>query len=198
MEDVRKLLVEIARCPIATEIRAGSLASSLCCQKIVGLQKNNTSFQLPEPWSGRIDQARILFVSSNPSIDPAEHYPDPSWESDSIIHFFQHRFDRNGCVKQLKALRRDGTCTRVVNYWTHARARTSEILEKERKKIVPGDDFALTEVVHCKSPMGAGVKEAREFCSGRYLERVLSVSAARVLIVYGDHAKKQSVAVSVP
>ena len=58
-----------------------------------------------------------------------------------------------------------------------------------RGKIEPGVDFALTEVVHCKSLMGSGVLEAREFCSKRYLERVLSVSAAKVLVVCGEKAR---------
>jgi hypothetical protein len=55
--------------------------------------------------------------------------------------------------------------------------------------ITPGLDFALTEVVHCKSRNEVGVKEAQEFCSKRYLDRILSVSAAKVIVVFGQSAK---------
>jgi hypothetical protein len=56
--------------------------------------------------------------------------------------------------------------------------------------ITPGLDFALTEVVHCKSRNEVGVKEAQEFCSKRYLDQILSVSAAKVLVVFGQSAKE--------
>jgi hypothetical protein len=46
------------------------------CSRIIesqGLPQNAEAlerFQLPEPWQGHLDRALILFVSSNPSIDP--------------------------------------------------------------------------------------------------------------------------------
>jgi hypothetical protein len=51
--------------------------------------------------------------------------------------------------------------------------------------ITPGLDFALTEVVHCKSRN----KEAQGFCSQRYLDQILCVSAAKVIVVFGQSAK---------
>jgi len=66
------------------------------------------------------------------------------------------------------------------------RGRSREILQR---KIEPGIDFALTEVVHCKSRREYGVSEARDECSNRYLQRVISVSAAKLLIVYGEQAE---------
>jgi hypothetical protein len=58
-----------------------------------------------------------------------------------------------------------------------------------QRKIKAGIDFALTEVVHCKSRKERGVPEALNFCVERYLQRVLTISAASVLIIYGKHAK---------
>jgi hypothetical protein len=58
-----------------------------------------------------------------------------------------------------------------------------------KREVRPGFDFALTEVVHCKSWKGHGVEEARDVCSKRYLERVLSISPTNVFIVYGTEAK---------
>jgi len=189
MESVRKLLLDIVRCPVTDEIRSGTSKISPC-QKIVQLQ-TDMSFQLPEPWSGQIDSAPILFISSNPSIDQQEMYPDDSWNSDRTIDFFHNRFtSRASWVKDgLYALRRNGTRTPWVRFWAAARARASEILEKERNEIVPGIDFALTEVVHCKSRKEEGVKEAQEFCSQRYLRSVLAISAAKIFVVYGKVAR---------
>src|SRR5215472_4513041 len=188
MESARKLLEDIARCSIACDIRAGSEAQR-ACGLIVGLQTGD-AFQLPEPWSGRIDIAPILFISSNPSIDPLEKYPDESWEGELIVDFFQNRFTSKvgWVIDGLYALRRDGSRTDWVRFWASARSRASEILQKEKNEIVSGVDFALTEVVHCKSRNEIGVREAQSFCSNRYLARVISVAAAEVLVVFGEIA----------
>jgi hypothetical protein len=118
-------------------------------------------------------------------------YPESSWEPQQIIDFFQNRFSSSSrWVDRLCALRKDGTRTRWVKFWAAARARVSEILERPKAEIRPGIDFALTEVVHCKSRKEEGVKEARSFCTNLYLERVLSIAAAKTIIVFGDHAKE--------
>lgn len=189
MTDYRGILKEIAHCSIANEIRSGASISN-DCQRIVRLQAG-ASFQIPEPWSGQIDSAPILFISSNPSINELELYPDESWDLDRISDFFHNRFTSSaGWVdSHLRALRRDGTRTDWVRFWASARARAREILAEYKKEIVPGKDFALTEIVHCKSRDEEGVKEASDCCSNRYLERILSISAAKALIVYGVHAR---------
>jgi hypothetical protein len=184
-----QLLLQIARCEFAVGDSARS-ETSHCCHKIVQLQPQN-AFQLPEPWSGQIDKAPILFISSNPSITQQEYYPDNTWRNENIIDFFQNRFTTpNGPAAELKALFRDGNRARVNNYWAHARARTSEVLGKPKNGVKAGVDFALTEIVHCKSRNEVGVKEAREFCFDRYFNSVLSIAIAPVFIVYGKHAAK--------
>lgn len=189
MTDVEQLLIDISHCPVAAAVRSGQVGCDPC-QNIIRSQKAST-FQLPEPWSGRIDVAPILFLSSNPSIDELEMYPDSSWEPNQVIDFFQNRFSSpSRWVTRLCALRKDGTRTRWVKFWAAARARVSEILEKPKAEIRPGIDFALTEVVHCKSRKEVGVKDARSFCSNLYLERVLSIAAANTIIVFGEHAKQ--------
>lgn len=191
MTEYRQLLIEIARCPIASKIRTGAHEGRHPCSMIVDSQATS-SFQLPEPWSGNLDVAPVLFVSSNPSIDDSERYPDLTWTEDQTRDFFHNRFGapagwvRNG----LYTLQKDGSFSRNwVRFWAAARSRAAELLEKERALITPGLDFALTEVVHCKSRNEVGVKEAQEFCSQRYLDRILSVSAAKVIVVFGQSAK---------
>jgi len=190
MDDIRQLVIEIAHCSIAKKIRSGESPDSPC-RKIVGLQTGSL-FQLPEPWSGNIDSAPILFISSNPSIDEREQYPDEFWSDERLVNFFHNRFGSDpGWVRDLRASQKDGSWSRrPVAFWCHARARAAEILGKRRREIRPGIDFALTEVVHCKSRAELGVKEARQACSYRYLDRILSLSKAKALIVYGKHAKE--------
>lgn len=187
MNEAQKLLMEISNCPVAASVRAGQDGP---CQKIVSSQ-TGISFQSPEPWSGQIDTAPILFLSSNPSIDENEIYPDASWKAERINEFFQERFSSPfGWVdSRLCALKKDGARTKWVNYWAAARARVSEVLGRPNTEIKAGVDFALTEVVHCKSRKQVGVGEALEFCSDRFLDRVLSISVAHVMIVYGKHAR---------
>jgi hypothetical protein len=188
MASPNELLLEIACCPVARDIRAGKVDSHECL-RIVKTQDGKRPFQVPEPWVGQIEHAPILFISSNPSFDEKEKFPTDNakdWPSERIVDFFENRFtSRAGWVKNLGVLHHDGIYSKPVRFWVSARARAAEILQKKNKQVAPGVDFALTEVVHCKSKGEIGVNEARDFCSKRYLKRILSVAAARVLVVYG-------------
>lgn len=69
-----------------------------------------------------------------------------------------------------------------VRFWIEVRQRAIELLERD---VQPGSDYALTEVVHCKSRKEAGVLEALPECASRYLRRVVALSQARVIVVFG-------------
>lgn len=60
--------------PVVLACRAGATHP---CSDIVGVQEHTSRerHQVPDPWSGAIEQAPILFVSSNPSISTDEPYP---------------------------------------------------------------------------------------------------------------------------
>ena len=85
---MNNIILEIAKC---CEVEKAKLNDSHSCNKIVMSQ--NDSFQLPEPWNGHLDNAEILFISSNPSIDPNENYPTASWKDEDIVSFFENRFE---------------------------------------------------------------------------------------------------------
>jgi hypothetical protein len=138
----------------------GNSPVSVPCHTVVSLQAGK-SFQVPEPWSGHIDIAPLLFVSSNPAIDELEVYPDESWEVGKAIDFFPRRFtSEDGWVIDGRALQQSGARGRGVSFWGHARNRAREIFQRE---VAPGVDFALTEVVHCKSLKERGVAMALDF-----------------------------------
>jgi hypothetical protein len=156
---------------------------------VVGAQPGRLDdLQVPEPWCGQIDRALLLFVSSNPGISDTEDYP--TWEStDAVLEdFFTHRFGGGQAewIREGKFRReRDGSYTQARPFWSKTRARAEEILDRPAR---PGIDYALTEVVHCKSRNAIGFESATRECSLRYFRRVLQVSSAVVIVVYGNKA----------
>jgi hypothetical protein len=146
----------------------------------------------PEPWNGHLADAKILFLSSNPSaaepgVEPAPYDVTSQSSDDALIALFDGAFDvglpriENG-VYWVDV---NGQRHAAVSYWASVRARAEEILGRPP---VPGIDYALTEVVHCGSRKEHEVEHALDQCVDRYLEPVLSISSARVVIVLGSHA----------
>jgi hypothetical protein len=156
-------------------------------------------FQLPEPWTGEIDRAPILFVGSNPSIGDDTHSlgatPDAEvWDS--------HHFVFGGGAKQYTF---DGKYTtlpngergrRAVATWAGVRKRAEELIPD--RPVVPGIDYALTEVVHCKSRSEIGVVRAMDECTKRHFETVMSVAAASVVVALGKARDRMRALYGIP
>jgi uracil-DNA glycosylase len=191
---INKLLREIARCPNVSQCfeRNGSYNP---CGAIVRSQgsKKLALHQLPEPWSGRLEDAPIPFLSSNPSMEQkgeeTEEYPPRSWENADIESYFTNRFGggrKTWITDGIHFLRLDGSYSRYVPFWAFVRQRAKELLQREVK---PGVDYALSEVVHCKSQKERGVNVALQECTKRYLTRVIAASGAKVIVVLGSIAQ---------
>ena len=142
MTKLNELLLAITRCP---ELITARTSGAHPCSKIASVQRHD-AYQVPEPWSGHIERAPILFVASNPSIDEDERFPTASWSEADTIDYFQRRFDSDAGYISQRAYNK-------VRFWTAVRARAKEIFQRDA---VPGKDFALTELVHCKSRPRAG------------------------------------------
>lgn len=184
------LLSEITRCEVLKSCKSGVTATGPC-NRIVNVQRELplSSHQVPEPWTGDIEQARIVFISSNPSIDLDE--PFPVWADDvsKTRDFFINRFgDQEGQIKGgMYPPLKDGSWGPAVRFWSSVRQRAFEVLPDA----VPGVDYALTEAVHCKSRSEIGVAEARSACAERYLPRIVDSAAnAQLLVVFGVHAAR--------
>lgn len=183
-----ELLHEITRCPLIQAWFA-SPQSPNPCSKIIAFQhevhpESLDQHQVPEPWSGDLQRAPILFLSSNPSIDEQEEYPLWPWSDQWIEDFFVNRF--GGGRKQwiedgIRKLQCDGL-RRPVRFWIEVRQRAIELLGED---VQPGSDYALTEVVHCKAKKETGVQKALPECAKRYLRSVVALSQARVIVVLG-------------
>lgn len=182
------LLIEIARCPNVKLCLDQPNNNHHPCSKIVSAQNTTIdAFHLPEPWNGEIDTAPILFVSSNPSINANELYPSWSWSDSQVIDNFNNRFSKNWVKVENNRYYpklNDGTYAKANTYWGKVRNHAEIIMQR---KVVAGKDFALTEVVHCKSVNEIGVKEAILEC-GKYLPKILELSQASVIVVVGKKA----------
>src|SRR5579872_2451025 len=95
-EESRQLALEIVGCPVVAAVLRGVESP---CRSVVTFQKRPAAERwVPEPWSGHLDSAPILFLSSNPSSgDPDEPYrPDDLTASsgdEAILNTFDRAFD---------------------------------------------------------------------------------------------------------
>jgi hypothetical protein len=187
----KTLLLEIARCPIV-QLCIENSNNDHPCSMVVNIQGTVSimNHQVPEPWSGHIDTAPILFVSSNPSISELDEFPTGNWTDENIIDFFDNRFGggkKDWIREGKKGLGRDGKYLGSTQFWASVKLRAEELLERE---VEPGKDYALTEIVHCKSKSEIGVREASDFCTDRYFDRILAVSGASIIVVLGSAARE--------
>lgn len=189
----RKLFLAIAHCPVIRGIRAGQMPNSPCTA-IVNLQaRRPPEAQIAEPWVGHLDAAPILFIASNPGWDEGDGGIAPEGEAedeDKLIDRFVSYFDKDKkySVDGIRGLNADGKPQlRWVRYWAFAKRRAMELLSPT---VVPGLDYALTEVVHCnsKSEATGAVWEALKECGPRYLHPVLARSPAKLVVVVGKVA----------
>lgn len=188
---IKEAFRSVARCPNVRICLENAPASHPCSQ-IVTYQKDGygvdsyDQFQLPEPWTGEIDVAPILFVGSNPSIGEDNHATGASSDDeiwDSHHHVFgggskRYTFDGKYTTKP------DGTKNLPhVATWAGVRKRAEELIPD--RAVVPGIDYALTEVVHCKSRSEIGVASALETCVALHFNSVMGVAAASVIVALG-------------
>ena len=175
MKPREQLLLALTRC---SDVDQGRSNPSHPCAAVVNVQDAGTR-KVPEPWSGHIETAPILFIGSNPSIGEGDGDPTSCWTEADTVSYFQRRFDRDAGWVSPDEFNK-------VRFWTSVRARATELLGR---KAVPGEDFTLTEVVHCKSRGEQGVSYAVRHCAAKWLSRVVSQSAARVVVLLGRHAE---------
>jgi hypothetical protein len=205
--DYSKLLLKIARCHLLNcHFAKPSERSTHPCDGTIeyqhygpnGLEDHQVTadpdaHQLPEPWSGDIEHAPILFIGSNPSISRDEEFPKWSWANTSIEDYFTHRFSggtKSWINAQMEVLKNDGTYTESSAYWLSLQALAAELLNGLVADIKPGQDYVLTEIVHCKTKKEKFVARASwQTCADRYLASILKLSQASVLVLLGAKAR---------
>ena len=188
------LLFDICNCDNVAKVFS-SLYLKHPCYDIVKFQKgqgvkNINDFQLPEPWSGDIVNAPILFISSNPGYSNLELYPLLTWPKPIIADFFINRFKDRGpdysWVYKSRLLNKNGTRGKSVRYWSSIKKRAEELLERE---VIPGKDYCNTELVHCKSSDQIGVISALIECTDKFNLGITGISRAKLIIGVGSFVK---------
>jgi len=200
-----RLAAEICNCP---RREAALSDKSSPCHKVVKNQlkvtKEFSEFHRPEPWIGRLSTAKLLFISSNPglSVDQGsdrEEFPTQSWTPEESAEFFVERFNQNRdpviatfnnpdepdfLTRSIDGEYRSGgkNPKRPQATWSGIHKLACELLGQ---MCSPDSDYALTEIIHCKSLMGAGVAEASDTCADSWMARILNSSPANVLVVIG-------------
>lgn len=200
---VEELALSIATCK---EIKAACNDKSHPCNLVVMDQdyRVNSVRQSPEPWAGSLQNAPLLFVSSNPSIsagtNEAENFPTveshsglpiySEWSVADLVDFHTNRFDQSRNKPFVKSnshyLCKDGEYRGPVKYWREVFKLAKFISGKE---IDISNDICLTEVVHCKSKREKGVEKSMKKCAGNYMARILQLSNAKLVISYGAKAR---------
>jgi hypothetical protein len=215
--EIEQLALDIARC---TEISVAVTDAKHPCHKISHTQVavNGKYRQVPEAWVGNLATAKILVVSSNPSIstpekpgtgevyplagfaDLAESHPDWADDNMRLIDFQTQRLnqDRNKPFVTQNAqffcedkVYRGGDkvkSTKKSQNYWKAAFKQGQDLLGDSFSL--GHDLCLTEIVHCKSKREAGVAKAAPLCSQKYLHRILDSSNARLLVIGGRQARE--------
>ena len=196
-EQERALLLSVARCPLMT---MASGDSGHPCHDVVNAQPHEDARrQVPEGWAGNLRGASVVFLSSNPAIsvpasprlpETAEAYPVASCSDEEIAQYLGRRFDQavipSPFARDSRHLQLDGQyAARPTHFWVSMHRRASELLGPDAD---PSRNYVMTEVVHCKSSGETGVAMAARTCAGRYLDEILSLTAAPVVVVVGKRA----------
>jgi hypothetical protein len=173
---------------------------------------------LPEPWVGHLETAPLLFLSSNPNLasrrkpgppgakaPPLERLgehtadehpsllrglsaPKSDWTDEEIIDRYTSQFDVFMTPDGTRQLLASGQPDKPVPYWRAIKRLADHLYGRQTR---PGIDYALTEVVRCKSPGEIGVGKAVKACAPLYLTRTLALSPASVICVVGRVARMQ-------
>lgn len=197
-KEERDLLWRIASCE---EISDALNGGSHPCRRVLESQRprSGLDLQVPEGWAGNLGAARVVFLSSNPSISEpgrsgfAERYPTRRCPEDEVVEFLGRRFDQTLDPPHVSAdLRHRQTngkfAPRPTRFWVGVKALAVELLGVEAD---PARNYVMTEVVHCKSKGEVGVAAAAKKCGTRYLNNILGLCPANVVIVLGTKAQKR-------
>lgn len=182
---IDRLIVDISRCPNIDICLSGRDRSHPCYDVVNSQAVGVEDFHLPEPWRGDLVNAPILFVSSNPSVSHETRHPTRSWSEVDVVDYYNNSFNGHWVKDDRFYLLSNGNHGGPAKYWSLAKNSASELLGREAKG---GSDYALTEVVHCKSKNDFVIGPAIRECADRHLYRVLEHSAARVIAVQGRKA----------
>lgn len=206
MDEVAELALDISSCG---EVNKALENENHPCHDVVKwqadqweppvLQITNSKMHRPEAWTGDLRTAPMMFLSSNPSFNPKENFPNwhsAEWKKEEIIDFAVNRFSeiphrKFGATESSILAEKDrtigfkGEVSERVPHWRWVRQFASLVYGKDISESSAVNDYVITELVHCKSPHEQGVIRALGMCKSKWLERILALSPAKLIFVAG-------------
>lgn len=205
----KELALNIGSCP---EVQVALKNASHPCHKVVSEQNGIIELEIhrqrPEPWIGSLATAKLLFLSSNPSISDdlgvtREDFPTYQWTNEQAADFFVNRFnpdvepvhvtfnheiEPDFLTRSLDGEYRNGIKNPKKSQptWKQTHARAIELLGKEAH---PHLNYAITEIVHCKSKDARGVEAASTLCIEKWLEKIFQTSPASIVVALGSKVR---------
>lgn len=208
-DDLGALALDIARCP---EVRKAADDTTHPCHRVVTQQtsfRHLSSCHTPEPWFGNLQNALVVGLASNPGLSKSdamdgEEFPTSEWEDSAIKDFFMNRLtsshgpfvtfnfagERNFLTRSRDGKYRSAHSNPKTpqKTWVAIHNRMLEILGDSAD---PSGNYALTEIVHCKSEKAIGVKQASSLCSDLWLDKKFARTNANVVLLLGKHARDE-------
>lgn len=212
----RNLALAIASC---SDVCSAIKDANHPCHKVVSWQADQfqpgitevigSQLHRPEPWTGDLEAAKIMFLSSNPSFNPAENFPnwnEKEWDDEDVSIFGAERFTSNverkfGAIDSVDASLRDRTIERSgklsdeVQHWKWVRQFAAFTLDKRLSETSAITDYVMTELVHCKSENEVGVSKSLSHCTDKWFGKIMELSAASLIFVAGAKAAEAFVEV---
>ena len=212
--NIKKFILDISKTPIVV---VASKNTKNSCHDIVKWQLKeigkikgrpaviNTEYQVPEPFSGKIDEANYLVLSSNPAFDIKESdlgwcakrkiplFPVINDKADVIIDFFYSRLDHYSNPSYLTYVTyickwideiESGTIKTTVDDSLPEKNIKTTAVERECYK----NHIVLADIVPFKSNKEYGVKkviDGSNFDVLDYLKQVLSFFKGDYIILCG-------------
>jgi hypothetical protein len=119
-----------------------------------------------------------------------EPYPVAADGEDYIAGYLGRRFDPSVSpgpyVKDSRSLLQNGEYGAPTRFWAEIKRRAEELIDDAD----PARNYAMTEVVHCKSTRNIGARAASRTCAGLYLHDVFALTAAPIVVVMGQVARR--------
>ena len=205
----KELALKISSCP---EVKSALNDKTHPCNKVVSEQNGiidvEVNRQRPEPWVGSLSTSKLLFLSSNPSISDErgvtrENFPTYEWSDDQSAEFFLNRFNPSNdpihatfnhkiepdfLTRSLDGEYRNGVNNPKKSQptWKQTHARAKELLGDSAN---PNFNYAITEIVHCKSKDAKGVEAASSLCIEKWLRLIFQTSPAPVVVTLGSKVR---------
>jgi len=188
-----KLIESICRCQNIGKVLNDQQKGNPCEKIILGQENQYKNFQVPEPFSGKINISKIVFLTCNPSISKNEDFPSPKDSNETYYDFFYNRYDSNhnlrpGRFIEGKKVYYNNGIVKVNKTLAEIKSVADHVLGSNS---IPGIDYANIEIIHCKSKSKKSLtKESINECVNLHFGNVLKLVKAKVIISCGIDSLK--------